>query len=230
MNDKLKYSIEKIYKLGVSNNNNNYFFNKGTFDFIIFMIFLFIILYWYLHNQISYAKTDWEDYKCDPKYMYLSGYIKPEGTMTSSETTYHNYKQCISRGYKQYINELKNNMNYEDKNRRNNITFEKNIYDVVFKEKKKNNKLNDETINEINEKIQNYSKTNLTKGSMFSYNYLKNIGVYLDQFDLLLNYINTYVKNYLTYKHLELKGNTTSLEKAGNVKNLLDKYFDGPSF
>ena len=63
---------------------------------------------------------------------------------------------------------------------------------------------------------------------MFSYNYLKNIGVYLDQFDLLLNYINTYVKNYLTYKHLENIGSNDT--KAGNIKNLLDKYFDGPSF
>ena len=230
MDDKLKYSIQKIYKLGVSNNNN--FFNKGILDFIIFLIFLFIILYWYLHNQISYAKTSWEDYKCDPKYMYLSGYIKPEGTMTSSETTYHNYKQCISRGYKQYINELKNRLNYEDQYRKDDIIFEKNIYDIVFKGRKENNKLNDESIQKINEILGGDSETKLTNESTFTYNYLKNIGVYLDQFDLLLNYINTYVKNYLTYLHLGHKSSddSDSNDKARKVKTILDKYFDGPSF
>ena len=227
MNDKLKYSIQKIYKLGVSNNNN--FFNKGSFDFIIFLFFLFIILYWYLHNQISYTKTSWEDYKCDPKYMYLSGYIKPEGSMTASETTNHNYKQCISRGYKQYINELKSRVDYEDKNRKDDIIFEKNIYDIVFKGRNENNKLNDESIQKINEILGNESKNNLTKDSTFTYNYLKNIGVYLDQFDLLLNYINTYVKNYLTYLHLGHKGDDDDI-KATKVKTILDKYFDGPSF
>ena len=229
MDDKLNYSIKKIYKLGAS--NNSVLFSSEFFNFLVFLFFLFIILYWYLHNQISYTKANWEDYKCDPKYIYFSGYIKPEGTMTSSETTYHNYKDCISRGYKKYINELKNELYYEDENRKNDILFEKNIYDVVFKKQKKNNKLNEEQIKEINTKLRE-NPQNLTPTSTFTYNYLKNLGVYLDQFDMLLNYVNEYIKNYLTYLHLSHRGKQTASgnDNAGHVKDILDKYFDGPSF
>ena len=51
--------------------------------------------------------------------------------MTSSETTYHNYKECIARGYKNYFNNVKNELKYNDKNRRNDILFEK-IYMMLF--------------------------------------------------------------------------------------------------
>lgn len=222
---KLNLSLQKIYKLGVT--NSSIIFSNEFANFIIFMFFMFIIIYWYLHNQIAYSRTDWNKLKCDPKYLFISGYIKPEGTMTSAETTDHNYKQCISRGYKSYINELKNEYYYEDINRNKILNNEKELYDVMFKNKNKKH----ETINVDIEKLQNNidSSLNLTGNSSLTYNHLRNIGLYLDQFDMLLNYINTYVKNYLTYLYLHHNENNNNV-KSGKVKNILDKYFDGPSF
>ena len=86
------------------------------------------------------------------------------------------------------------------------------------------------------EDIQNNidSSLNLTVNSTLTYNHLRNIGLYLDQFDMLLNYINTYAKNYFTYLYLHHTKyddvNSGDYTKSGKVKKILDKYFDGPSF
>ena len=71
--------------------------------------------------------------------------------------------------------------------------------------------------------------TKLTANSALTYNYLRNIGLYLDQFDMFLGYINTYAKNYLTYLYLGHNSKDDD-DKATKVKKILDKYFDGPSF
>ena len=230
MDVKLNRSLQKIYKLGVT--NSSILFSNELVSLIIFIFFMFVILYWYLHNQIAYLKTDWDNMKCDPKYLFISGYIKPEGTMTANETTEHNYRQCISRGYKNYINELKNQYYYEDVNRNNLLKDEKKLYDAVFKNKNKKNEKLKINIEDIQNNID--SSLNLTVNSTLTYNHLRNIGLYLDQFDMLLNYINTYAKNYFTYLYLHhtkyADDNSRDYTKSGKVKKILDKYFDGPSF
>lgn len=230
MDNKLNISIQKIYKLGVT--NNNVLFSNEFSTFLVILFFMIIIIYWYLHNQIAFSESNWEKLKCDPKYIYFSGYIKPEGTMTAAETTDYNYRKCISRGYKQYINDLKNEYLLDDDNRRNLLRNEKELYDFVFKnEKNKHNKLNID-IEELQNILNNNNPSKLTVNSTLTYNYLRNIGLYLDQFDMFLGYINTYVKNYLTYLYLghNSNDNLASNTKASNVKTILDKYFDGPSF
>lgn len=228
MNDKINISIQKIYKLGVT--NNNVLFSNDFFAFLVILFFMLIILYWYLHNQIAFSGNNWEKIKCHPKYIYFSGYIKPEGTMTSAETTDYNYRKCISRAYKGYINDLKNEYSIDDVSRRKLLENEKKMYDFVFKNKKdKNTKLNID-IEEIQNTLDNsMNPTKLTANSALTYNYLRNIGLYLDQFDMFLGYINTYAKNYLTYLYLGHNSKDDD-DKATKVKKILDKYFDGPSF
>lgn len=228
---KLNLSLQKIYKLGVT--NSSIIFSNELVNFMIFLFFMFIIFYWYLHNQIAYSRSDWDKMKCDPKYLFISGYIKPEGTMTSAETTNHNYKQCISRGYKNYINDLKNEYYYEDINRNKILNNEKELYDAVFKNKNKRSQKLNVDIEQLQNNID--SSLNLTGNSSLTYNHLRNVGLYLDQFDMLLNYINTYVKNYLTYLYLYHTNNADNMASpnytnSGKVKQILDKYFDGPSF
>ena len=224
MDNKTNISIQKIYKLGVT--NNNVLFSNDFFTFLVILFFMLIILYWYLHNQIAFSGNNWEKIKCDPKYIYFSGYIKPKGTMTAAETTDYNYRKCISRAYKEYINDLKNEYSIDDVSRRKLLKNEKEMYDFVFKNKKDKNKKLNIDIEEIQNNLNNSTK--LTANSTLTYNYLRNIGIYLDQFDMFLGYINTYAKNYLTY--LYLGHNSSGSNKATKVKKILDKYFDGPSF
>ena len=99
---------------------------------------------------------------------------------------------------------------------------------LFYKNKKDKNKKLNIDIEEIQNNLNNSTK--LTRNSTLTYNYLRNIGIYLDQFDMFLGYINTYVKNYLTYLYLGHKSDDASSTKATKVKKILDKYFDGPSF
>lgn len=235
--------IEKIYSTqkGLNLFSSSFFLaDSYLINTLIFLFLLFICFYLYLHIDISLSLKSWDNKKCNPKYLYFSGFIKPEYNMGYFDTTMHNFRDCMSKGYVDAIKDFNNEMNVDLKVKEGKFQFE---YDKNNMLKKEYNNMQDDTqvlLNELGEQIIDISSEDLILRST-AYKKLGVLGVYMDQFDQLLDYIYKYSKNYLTYLYLHRlnKYETSSegndkdkveREKVEKIKKILDEHFDGPSY
>jgi hypothetical protein len=69
----------------------------GDFMLGIAIIFIFIVLimYYYIKNNIPKIKADWSNKRCNPLYMPFADLIKPDKTKTKYEIISDNFGQCI---------------------------------------------------------------------------------------------------------------------------------------
>jgi hypothetical protein len=110
MDNKILY-ISKIYKENIIHKTSN-----STLIFYLF-IFLFIIMFIYFFIDINRKNIllDWENNRCNPKYMFISGYIKND-TDNNIQYTYDNFIDCVNKNEyiqqsKQIIRSTDNKMN-----------------------------------------------------------------------------------------------------------------------
>ncbi len=224
MDEKIIRRVKYIYKINSFSKNktiNTSFFNSKIFNICVLLFLIFVCIYWYLHIGISISKKDWENKKCDPKYLYISGFIKNEPDMNGLESTVHNFNNCISRGYKEAIHEYNIDLKNKYNEYKGELTYEGNMNNYY-----KNNikiKQND------NEDIIKDLSLNISRESTITYNTLDNLGIYVDQLDQIMNYVYQYSKNYLTYLYTYYHNHEDGSNQA-KVKIILDKHFDGPSF
>lgn len=215
--------INYVYKLNTSKTyfSDYTFMDNYIYAFVLLLLMGFCILYWYIHVEMLRNKASWESIKCDPKLLYISGYINPEPNMNSYDSTIYNYNDCITRGYKDVIDHMK---------RERSDAHKANI-DYLSSENNKDSKTSSKIFQQQkqNENIINDLSLNITDEEVLVYNQIQNIGIYMDQLDRVIDYVSTYTKNYLSYlylTHLKNKEET----KASKVKTILDEHFDGPSF
>ena len=223
MDKKIARRINYIYKVNSLGKASikSFFFDSTVFNVAILLLLIFICIYWYLHIGISISKKDWENKKCDPKYLYFSGFIKNEPDMNGMESTVHNFNNCISRGYKEAINEYNNELKNKYNEYKGEITYESNANNYYNNNIKINQKEKEEIIRDIS--------LNISRDTTLTYNTLDNLGIYVDQLDQIMDYVYQYSKNYLTYLYTYYHKND-DLSRQEKVKNILDEHFDGPSF
>lgn len=189
-----------IYKL---NKNISRFkgtsLNEYTINiFILFIVFAFLFIM-YIKIDITIDEKNWNINKCNPKYLFFSGYIKANPGSTSSESTVNNFYDCAklySSGINDSLNLPLDNMYKNMKNKL--ITFDKRQLDEETKHRKDRNKYRKSLLNQMSE-LENDISLNITTNSAFTYKYLKNVGYYIDHLNGIINYITQYSKNYLTY-------------------------------
>jgi hypothetical protein len=209
-----------IYELNKNNFNMNFFDYSSLFHVVLFTLVMFII-YWYIRVQVSQDKFDWENRKCDPIYMYFSGYLNPETDQSGYETTLNIYNDCVTRGYKNAIGMIGDEQNIQLNSHGSLLMKERDVYNDLFDNYQEKQDISKEMINDLS--------LNLTKDSTIAYNYLLHLGTYVDQLNKMMDYVSNYARNYLTYLYMfHLKNNNTI--KMNNVGTLLNKYFDGPTF
>ena len=223
MIEQLNRRLNYIYKVNTFSKNTitSIFFDSTVFNVSILLFLIFLCIYLYLHIGISISKQDWENKKCDPKYLYYSGFIKNEPNMNGIESTIHNFNNCISRGYKEAINEYNNDLTNKYNDYKGEIVYEGDI-NSYYRKNIKINQNNDEDI------IKDLS-LNISRDSTLTYNTLDNLGIYVDQLDQIMDYVYQYSKNYLSYLYAYYQ-NGGNIEEQEKVKNILDKHFEGPSF
>lgn len=230
MSDIINKSLTKVYEI----NEFSYGIYGTTFlyndwmNYIMFFVLLGVVIYWYIHVQISLARLNWDDLKCDPKIMYFSGFIQGDNNGSGYEKTLENYNDCINKGYFSATNELQQEMEFNHNLNRKNLYTGKKFYDKVF-ETNKNERL------KLSDDIVGISYEAITNNSAYSYNYIRNLGIYVDQLDGLIDFVKQYAKNYLSYLYLYYlnKNNTStggSEQQLQQVKNILDTHFGGPTF
>ncbi len=116
--------LNNIYYL----NKNNKTFSDNGFGIFIFLILSFVILFLYIKMDIDSHTKNWEINKCNPKYLFFSGYLKKNDGMTAEQSTNYNIIDCatkygstisssIGKNFESNLEKINNNL----------ITFDKKI-------------------------------------------------------------------------------------------------------
>ena len=231
--NKTSNKLLDIYKLNKVKSKLSEFAIKPSSYFlnVIIVIILYgICLIYYLKIDFKTDIKDWQLNKCQPKYLFFSGYIKPEKNYNSYDTTINNITECttIMGG------DLLNTMNINNSDMHN--TYKSNLNNLKNK-LKDNDNLNQTNYNKIISDISNNIdiSLNIDGNTTSIYSNIYNTGIYVDQLDSILNYIKQYIRNYLTYLHMlhiskYNEDSTTysgSLVKAEKINTILTKYFGG---
>lgn len=174
------------------------FYNKYKYssesDFVqILLLSLFIfgiitILYTRIFLQLDFE--DWEIKKCNPRYIFYSGYIKQNPNTNSFTSTVDNFNECIVKFNNQKDNEfskvLKQNQ-IEHLQETNNIV---NTHNKISREKllQLQNKVNEKN-NKFKLQIENVKKSR-------DANELQNE---IDKLNAVMSDVKEYAHSYLTY-------------------------------
>jgi len=225
----------KIASPHMSTSSTMFFWSDyGLNIFIVFMLLL-LILFLYVINRVSIDEKNWDIQKCNPKYLFFSGYIRRNPDQSSYDSTVNNFYECnnkIIQGLQEDV--IDSDFGRMSKSLKQDITSFDNI------NKAGNKSLNMDISNQLYE-IEQYEKDmsmDISGDSVFAYTYLKNIGVYMDQLNAYLDYIGEYVRKVLTYKMVEHANNCMSDANCQNeghsdyanaikIKNILDSYYGG---
>ena len=89
--DQVNKKIEKLYKP---------IDDDIIFSLIIPAIFLItfaiIIIQLYIKTTLKESNFNWNENKCVPKYMFVSGFINPTPEKSALTSTYDNFNQCVT--------------------------------------------------------------------------------------------------------------------------------------
>ena len=175
--------------------------------------------------EMMIHKKQWDDVKCKPEYVYLSGILNPDSNLGPVETTIKKYNDCMNLGIQEAIDEMDIQSYYHTKTQNNKLkTFRGKMRDV-YKSKANNASISNK-MNQINDNLIEELELTVNTDSAIYYNYLKNVGIYIDQIDALMEYIYNYVKNYLSYVYYSNKKHGRE-EKAEKIEKILNDHFDG---
>lgn len=163
-------------------------------DFVqILLLCLFIfgiitILYTRIFLQIDFE--DWDIKKCNPRYIFYSGYIKRNPNRNSFHSTVDNFNECIVKFNNQKDNEFSKILEQnklEHLERTNNIV---NTHNKVSRERvlQFQNKVNEKN-NEFKIQIENVKKSRNTNDLQNEINKLNDV----------MNDVKKYAHSYLTY-------------------------------
>lgn len=231
--NKITNKLTSIYKLNkVSNKFSEFDITPSSYFLNILLIIILYAICFIFYTRIGLNSDlkNWYLNKCQPKYLFFSGYIKPEDNYSGYETTVNNFTECSTL----MSGDLLNTMNINNKEMNN--TYKKNL-----------NKIKDQIINNDISNTNNYNKImsdisnnidisfNIDGKTTSIYSNIYNSGIYIDQIDSILNYMKQYLRNYLTYLHMlqiskyneDSTKYESSLARAEKINDILKKYFGG---
>ena len=177
----------------------------------LFLLALVVILYTRLFMTIEFEH--WDVQKCNPKYIFYSGYIKQNPNSSSLSSTIDNFNECIVKFNNQSDNHFSKIL---ETNTAENLRLNDELAT-------NHGKLSKQKALELQRKINSKNKEFQIK--------LENVGT-LRQTDSLQNEINKlqdiirdikeYAHSYLTYAMMHFAFKLKISEKDGSSKNLLN--------
>lgn len=210
--------IKTLYKLPISTSifQDSFFMNLA-----ILMILIFICIYLHIKTQIAVNGSVWNSMKCDPRYLYVSGFLKNDSGTGPMLETIKNYKYCTDKHVSAVVNKLKTEMTFNKYNQDNKLMNNKMFYDILYDDNRKDIKEQNEEVTEDFDIDLGLDTTNVAY-----YLQLKNLGIYVDQMDAAMNYVYEYMRGYLSFLFLKYQRDGEE-DKQEKVKILLDEHFDG---
>lgn len=167
---------------------------------IVFFFGMILILFLYLYNKVKVSLQDWSIQKCNPKYLFISGYIHNDNPhLTASEATLLNFTDCTRKiivgkdsatgGGLQHVSDIMDD-NLWNLNEQTRKTYGKDLNSMR------------ESTQDISSELQRMEtelEVNLDLSDTSIYNEIKNMGFYIDQLNVFMNYISQYTKQYLLH-------------------------------
>ena len=84
--------------------------------FLFVTIWVIILIYIpYLFGMVDNVKDNWEDYRCSPTIIPISGHINKEDNLTASEATQKNFEYCTKTISASFMDEMLEPVNYINK-------------------------------------------------------------------------------------------------------------------
>ena len=242
MNADFKNKISNLYLFSEKNvlldsmnttvNSHNSEYNKNI---IIVLVIVFGLTFFYLKIQVSKDIKNWDFKKCTPKYLFFSGYIYNDTSLTNSDATLYNFVDCTNK-YVSTKNEylVGRMIGRSVKNiKQNLLSFDNNNKKKQKKRKKELKKMEADISGQFNA-LKNKAEFNLDLSGTYAYSSIKNSGIYIDQINGLINYIGKYIKQYLTYQMIEhaneciktgdCNENNETYKKAVKINNILQRF------
>ena len=86
------YDLEKIYS--IQRKTFKYETSNLSQHFVLLFLFI-IILILYVNLTLNIDFSSWELSKCNPKYLFISGYIKKNPGYNATDSTVMNFWDCL---------------------------------------------------------------------------------------------------------------------------------------
>lgn len=238
-------NVADIYKTADKYSTiNRSILNSGDgylYNFNIFIVFLFIlvILFLYVKNNVTIDEKNWDIQKCNPKYLFFSGYIRRNPNETAYNSTVNNFYECTSNLVKG------TNQEFVNKSMKNKFkSFQKDLMTFDNNQRRSNQEMSrdlNERSNDIEAQLEVMGDDiSMSAAIVNKYTFLKNFGVYVDQYNAYIDFIQKYIKHNLTYKMLghaacyynddednECTEKSEEYKNAIKYKNILDAHFGG---
>lgn len=238
-------TINMLYKVGISDAEIARK-DKYTLNMIFLFIIILFILFFYIKINITIDSKNWDIMKCNPKYIFFSGYLHNDTHLSNHDATIVNFASCtnqIKKGSDGYMigRMIGNTADYLQNSitgvNENGNKYETKLQKKINKQEKKIKRKMDKRDKILSQydSLEGEVDFNLDISGAYSYNLLKNVGIYMDQLNTLMDYISSYVKQFLTYRMMEHANNcikqgdectesSESYKKAVQIKNILNSY------
>ena len=96
---------DKLNKLYTFDNNNSYIFNSAILFFSLLIIGLL-----YVYKNMKMDEKAWDIQKCNPKYLFYSGYIRRNKGQDARNSTLDNFFECTNKKYENINKNLVENL------------------------------------------------------------------------------------------------------------------------
>jgi hypothetical protein len=186
---------------------------------IILFFGTILIFFLYVYNNIKVSAQSWDIQKCNPKYLFFSGYIHNNNpNLTGGEATLLNFTDCTRKiivgkdsatggGMKHFSDLMDENLwNLNEQTR---STYGKDL---------KSMQISTEDISSQLQRMETELEVNLDLSDAVIYNEIKNMGFYIDQLNIFMNYISQYTKQYLLHNMI-MYVNDCKTESGGKCDN-----------
>ena len=154
----------------------------------LFLVALIVVLYTRMFFSIEFE--NWEIQKCNPKYIFYSGYIKQNENSGSFASTVDNFNECIVR-----FNNQKNNQFSK--------ILEKNTSDHLLKSKEmveSHNQLSKQRVLDLQKKVNSKNKEfRLQLENIKASKQTSQLENEINKLNDIMNDIKDYAHSYLTY-------------------------------
>lgn len=212
--------IPKLDKLYDTSSIISNITDHDYFHYILFFLFIFIIIYLAVKVEIGINHKNWHEMKCDPKYVFFSGYLRNNGNNSAYEETIKNYEECSSRSAGKVIDEIEQERKVDIVYKDTYMMGHKKMFDEALISTKNEIELGKKEI------VQNIDIDLNDHGKQY-YNQLKLLGSYVDQVDGVINYMKEYIRGYLSFLYVKYERLGNMESSKNNVKQILDDHFDG---
>ena len=183
-------------------------------SFIFSLIGLIIIAILHARLILAIDFDSWDIKKCNPRYIFYSGYIKKNPNSTASESTSDNFQECIIR-----FNNSKDNRfsKFLEKNSSEHLQKVNNIVNT-------NNKITAKQALELRDKVQR--KNNKFKLQLEKIENMGSTGQLqkeINKLNDIISDVEEYAHSYLTYAMTQFVFKYKLAEKDGTVGKPLNK-------